>query len=239
MNKSSKISILYIDDEHINLLAFRANFRREYEVFTAVSGIEGKALIEQNDIKIVVADQRMPKMTGIQFFEWIKEDHPNTIRILLTGFTDVSAVVDAINKGQVYSYISKPWDEEELRGTFEKAFKEHQRKAYSLSIESRFNQLFDYSSDAILVMNEITGIVNANKVALELYKYELDEIGTIPLDQLVINVNNFEELMKVFLSGSGEIIDKFQRNISCDFSIMKFDPHADSSEFFQVLIKKT
>jgi response regulator RpfG family c-di-GMP phosphodiesterase len=126
------IHILYIDDEIHNLNAFKASFRRVYNVFTATSAEEAVKLLEEQEFHIIISDQRMPKMTGIEFFESILEKYPEPIRMLLTGYADINAVVDAINKGQVYKYFSKPWNEEELRHNIEKAY-----EVYSLRKENK------------------------------------------------------------------------------------------------------
>jgi response regulator RpfG family c-di-GMP phosphodiesterase len=126
------IHILYIDDEIHNLNAFRASFRRLYTVFTAESAEEAVKILSENDIHIIISDQRMPRMTGIEFFESILEKYPEPIRILLTGYADINAVIDAINKGQVYKYFSKPWNEEELRHNIEKAY-----EVYALRKENK------------------------------------------------------------------------------------------------------
>ncbi|KAA2245771.1 response regulator [Chitinophaga agrisoli] len=116
------IHILYIDDEIHNLNAFKASFRRLYTVFTAASAEDAEKVLSEEEIHIIISDQRMPKITGIEFFESILEKYPEPIRILLTGYADINAVIDAINKGQVYKYFSKPWNEEELKHNIEKAF---------------------------------------------------------------------------------------------------------------------
>jgi len=116
------IHILYIDDEINNLTAFKAAFRRLYTVYTAASALEAEQLLAEHEIHIIISDQRMPKMTGIEFFETILDKYPEPIRILLTGYADINAVIDAINKGQVYKYFSKPWNEEELKHNIEKAY---------------------------------------------------------------------------------------------------------------------
>ncbi|MBV7532597.1 response regulator [Chitinophaga sp. sic0106] len=126
------ITILYIDDEVHNLNAFKASFRRLYNVFTATSAEEAEKLLQEHEFHIIISDQRMPKMTGIEFFESILERYPEPIRMLLTGYADINAVVDAINKGQVYKYFSKPWNEEELKHNIEKAF-----EVYSLRKENK------------------------------------------------------------------------------------------------------
>ncbi len=117
------ITVLYIDDEPQNLISFKASFRRDFNVFTAESAEEGKKLLDANkQIQVILSDQRMPKTTGIEFFESILEEYPDPIRILITGYTDINAVVDAINRGQVYKYLTKPWSDSDIRNFIEKAF---------------------------------------------------------------------------------------------------------------------
>lgn len=113
-------NILYVDDEENNLTSFRAALRRYYNVYTAKSGSEGMEIIAHHDIHIIVTDQRMPGMTGVQFLQRIP-DEPDNIRIILTGFSDMEAIIEAINTGKVYRYITKPWDKDELKITIDNA----------------------------------------------------------------------------------------------------------------------
>lgn len=114
-------NVLYIDDEVNNLVAFKANFRKYYQIFTAESALEGKEILKANKIHVIVSDHRMPNMTGVEFFESIVNEYPDPIRILLTGYTDVETVIESINKGQVYKYITKPFDEHQLKVTIDNA----------------------------------------------------------------------------------------------------------------------
>lgn len=114
-------NILYVDDEDQNLISFKATFRRDYKIYTANSAEEGLDLMHNEKIHLIITDQRMPKMTGVQFLEKILPKYPDTIRMVLTGFSDVEAIIDAINNGRVFRYITKPWDENELRMTIENA----------------------------------------------------------------------------------------------------------------------
>ena len=107
--------VLYVDDEINNLNSFKAAFRRDFDIYTAQSAREGRKILDTNEIGVIITDQRMPGMTGIEFLESILTVYPDTIRILLTGFSDMSAVMDAINRGQVYKYLVKPWQNDELR----------------------------------------------------------------------------------------------------------------------------
>jgi response regulator RpfG family c-di-GMP phosphodiesterase len=122
------ISILYVDDEANNLIAFRAVYRTKYTIFTALSGLEGLEILNEHNINIVITDQRMPNMTGVEFLEKVIELHPAPIRILLTGYTDMSAIIDAVNKGSIYHYLNKPWDEEELDDIIKKAYEVYLKK---------------------------------------------------------------------------------------------------------------
>ncbi|MCH5690186.1 response regulator [Niabella sp. W65] len=101
-------NILYVDDEIHNLNSFRAVFRRSYNVFTASSAKEGKTILDENTIHLIITDQRMPETTGIEFLESIIKDHPAIPRILLTGYTDINAVIDAINKGLFINMFKNP-----------------------------------------------------------------------------------------------------------------------------------
>lgn len=118
----TKIKVLYIDDEVDNLNSFKAVFRRDFDVFIAESAIEGKKILEKSEIDIILSDQRMPEMTGVDFFSSLVEEHSECMRILVTGYSDIKTVIDAINLGQVYRYISKPWDNEDLKITIEQAY---------------------------------------------------------------------------------------------------------------------
>ncbi|MCE7054857.1 response regulator [Algoriphagus sp. AGSA1] len=121
-----KIKILYVDDEDNNLQAFKATFRREYKIFLAINAQDGRAILDQEEIDIIITDQRMPEETGVEFLESIIPTYPGPIRILLTGYTDIQAVIDAINKGQVYHYLTKPWEEDYLRTVIRNAFEIYQ-----------------------------------------------------------------------------------------------------------------
>ncbi|HVX50401.1 MAG TPA: hybrid sensor histidine kinase/response regulator [Chitinophagaceae bacterium] len=121
-NQEKKIRVLYIDDERNNLLSFQAAFRRMYQVFIASSAAEGMGVLNKEKVHVIIADQRMPQSTGVEFFQIVRISHPDPVRILLTGYTDAEAIIDAINKGEIYRYIKKPWDEYELQNAIQNAY---------------------------------------------------------------------------------------------------------------------
>src|SRR5690554_2910712 len=110
-----KIKVLYIDDEDNNLNSFRAGLRKDFNIVTAVDPIEGLETAKKTDFQVVIADQRMPGMTGVEFFEELVKIKPEPIRILLTGYSDITSAVNAINIGEVYRFIDKPWNIEQVR----------------------------------------------------------------------------------------------------------------------------
>jgi response regulator RpfG family c-di-GMP phosphodiesterase len=123
-----KIAILYVDDEENNLFSFKAAFRIKYQVFTAISGEEALKVMEDRHIHIIITDQRMPNMTGVEFLEKVIETFPDPMRILLTGYADMGAVVDAVNKGKIFHYLTKPWNEDELDLTINRAYEAYLEK---------------------------------------------------------------------------------------------------------------
>lgn len=123
----SKIKVLYVDDEMNNLVSFKATFRLKYDVQLAASADEAKQALAKGPVHVIITDQRMPGITGVEFLESILEQYPEPIRILLTGYADINAVIDAINKGKIFHYLSKPWDPKELEETIERAFDAYQK----------------------------------------------------------------------------------------------------------------
>ncbi|HVS92731.1 MAG TPA: response regulator [Mucilaginibacter sp.] len=133
-----KISVLYVDDEQDNLFSFLATFRIKFRVLTAFSGDEALKLLETKLVHVIISDQRMPHMTGVELFEKVQEKYPDPVRLLLTGYADMSAVIDAVNKGKIFHYLTKPWNEEELTMAIERAYGAWQEKQ---SLKSSNEQL--------------------------------------------------------------------------------------------------
>jgi two-component system response regulator PhcR len=122
------IRVLYIDDEENNLNAFKAGFRRQYEIYTAISAAEGLKILQNVAVHVIIADQKMPQTTGVEFFKSITKTHPDPVRILLTGYTDIEALADAINHGDIYRYITKPWNDLELHNSIKNAYDAYKAK---------------------------------------------------------------------------------------------------------------
>jgi len=121
-----KINILFVDDEENNLISFRAVFRLRYHVLTALDTVKAMEILDAEPVEIIITDQRMPNVTGTEFLGKVLEKHPEPMRVLLTGYTDVNAVIEAVNKGKIFQYLTKPWNEEELDKTIKRAYEVYQ-----------------------------------------------------------------------------------------------------------------
>jgi DNA-binding NtrC family response regulator len=123
MENNPEIRVLYVDDEVHNLTSFKASFRRNFLIFTATSADEAKDILKSNKIDVLLTDQRMPGTLGTELLAQTVEEYPDIMRILLTGFADIDALKDAVNRGQIYKYLQKPWDDQEVINSITMAFK--------------------------------------------------------------------------------------------------------------------
>ncbi|MCK6529454.1 diguanylate cyclase [Myxococcota bacterium] len=124
--------VLVVDDERENLLAFELNFRDQFEVITAESGPEALDVLAGREVAVIVSDQRMPGMSGVELLERTVERWPLLIRMILTGYTDHESLIDAINMGRIYKYVTKPWEPDSLAITIRRAI-----EAYALARENQ------------------------------------------------------------------------------------------------------
>lgn len=127
MAKPSKPCLLVVDDEPEVCNSVYHLLHRNYDVLRAHSAAEASELLEQHDVQIIMTDQRMPEVTGVEMLTQLKPSYPDAVRILFTGFADINSVIAAINQGHVYRYLSKPWQPEELESVVADALAEYHR----------------------------------------------------------------------------------------------------------------
>jgi CheY-like chemotaxis protein len=126
VNAAPRTRILVVDDEEAILETMAFTFEDDYEVVTSSSPVDGLSKLEQySPIAVVISDQRMPEMTGVEFLARVYERHPNTVRMILTGFADMDATIGAINDGHVYAYVTKPWEPDQLKQVVRRAVDHH------------------------------------------------------------------------------------------------------------------
>jgi len=118
--------IMIVDDEPANLRVLERLFRHDYQVLTAESGADALELLQQHDVALIMTDQRMPEMSGIELLKRTAIVRPHMVRMILTGYTDMEALVEAINSNQVYKYVTKPWSNDELRLTISRALEHYE-----------------------------------------------------------------------------------------------------------------
>src|SRR5438105_13114286 len=134
-----KYKIMIVDDESVNLRTLERLFRRDHQVLLGQSAAEALTLLEQHVVALLIADQRRPEMTGIELMKKTVALRPHMVKILLTGYTDVGALIEAINCGLVYRYLTKPWNNDDLRITVGRAL-EHYELIKSKHILEMVNQ---------------------------------------------------------------------------------------------------
>lgn len=200
---SDRPKLLYLDDEENNLFAMKALLRRDYDVFTTTSAQEAVRYLNENEVPVILSDQKMPEISGVEFFELTIPDFPNAVRILVTGYADMEAVIDAINKGNVYRYVTKPWDEQELKITIDNAldkyFKEKELKYRTAELEKANAELerFVYSAShdlraPLVSLKGITKLARMENLGEKSDDYfKMIERSVDRLDDFVQNIIHF------------------------------------------------
>jgi two-component system sensor histidine kinase/response regulator len=200
---TDKTSILYVDDEENNLNSFRAQFRKQYEVFTAVNAKDAFRVLEKNKIHIIISDQRMPQTTGVEFLEKTIEKYPDSMRLLITAYADIDIVIEAINRGQINKFIQKPWDWEKLSLAIENcaiSYKSkielRQKNEQLQKVNDELNKfVYSVSHDLRAPLMSILGLVQISKKErqskiIESY-FENIKTSVIKLDTFIINIIDY------------------------------------------------
>lgn len=172
--------IMIVDDEPANLRTLERLFRQDYQVVTALSGAEALTLLEQHDVALLISDQRMPAMTGIELMMKTVALRPQMVKVLLTGYTDVEALIDAINSGLVYRYLTKPWNNSDLRLTVSRALEHYEmvKAKHLLGMENqrlrvRLKEIGELASEGleqknVVPKNEVDELASAKPEVYEL-----------------------------------------------------------------------
>ncbi|HSW62631.1 MAG TPA: response regulator [Dissulfurispiraceae bacterium] len=176
------IKILCVDDEQNVLNALRRLFLDdEYEILTANSGADGLVLQEREHAQIIISDYRMPAMNGVEFLREVNKKWPDTVRIVLSGYADTAAIVSAINEGQIYKFIPKPWNDDEIRITIG-----HAIDRYSLAKINRelSDELTRKNAELNRLLAEQTNSLEQRSLMLKSFQNIIDAIpvGVLGLD---------------------------------------------------------
>lgn len=192
-------TVLMVDDEVNILHALKRAVRREsYRVLMASSGTEGLEILKKEHVDLIISDQRMPEMTGVHFLSKVKELYPDTIRIILSGYTDINSITEAINYGNVYKFLLKPWEDEALKSTIRESLElarlQKENKTLTETIKCQNEELRYLNQNLEKVVEERTTEIKWQNEALKLVR---DLLESLPV--AVIGTGN--DGMIVFANG--------------------------------------
>lgn len=173
-------TILYIDDDEANLLVLKATCAGELNVITASSGAEGLEILAGQEVAVLLVDQRMPGMTGVEVFEVAREQYPDAVRILITAFTDLTEAIAAINRGHIRRYLRKPWEPEELKAALREAVEIYQTRKKITELETRLIETERTHALGVVaagVAHELRNPLAAMSMNLELARMRLDAMN--------------------------------------------------------------
>lgn len=211
--------VLFVDDEPRILTTMRMLFRGRYELLFANSGAEALEILSSKPVEVIVSDQRMPQMTGIEFLREARRIDESSMRILLTGYSDLKAIIDSINEGEIFRYVQKPWDNQRFIATVEQAVKAAQvsraavREAARQPVDSVANQqgvlvLDDdgHTASVIrMVMGDEVKVAAASSLPSALDSLERDQIAVV-VSETRVQGGSVVEVLKALKQHRPELI---------------------------------
>ena len=215
-------TILCVDDEKNILQSLKRLLRKEdYRLLTASGGEEGLKVLQENDVHMVISDQRMPKMSGTEFLAALKTNYPDVIRIILSGYTDVDSITESINKGHIYKFLLKPWNDQNLKLEIKQALEQYDliqaNKKLDEKVIQQNNELKEINENLEKLVQERTKTLEIQNQALELSRAILEDLPFpvigISAEGMIV-LTNKETMTLSFNGGSINV----GRNLSDYFS---------------------
>lgn len=238
-----RIRVLFVDDEEGNLKAFKATFRRDWDVLLARSGQEALEVLAHEPVHVIISDQRMPGMNGNEFLALARESHPKAMRMLLTGYADLEAVVAAVNKGGIYAYATKPWDANDLKLRVEQAYDILQLREEKDRLFEQYRQVFDASGDPIVLVDDRGRIMEANAACAKLLGLDRAELMRTRFTEYLENAKDLVVGLRQRREGNKFInVDLTLRNrqgdlIDCLMTATHLGRRSHDRDVFQAIIK--
>jgi len=214
-------TLLLVDDEENITSALVRLLRRDgYNILRANSGEAGLKLLENNEVGVIISDQRMPGMTGVEFFGKVRELYPDTVRVVLSGYTELSTVTDAINRGAVYKFLTKPWEDELLRANVVEAFQRYEMKMENArlarELESANEELKLINHELEQRVEEKTREVVRNLNVLQISQEVLEHLPVAVIgigDDGIIAIANRSAHRLLSADGTGSILGEVAADI--------------------------
>lgn len=238
-----RIRVLFVDDEENNLKAFKSTFRRDLDVLLASSGQEALEILEKEEVHVIISDQRMPGMTGSQFLAIARERYPEKRRMLLTGYSDMEAVIAAVNQGGIHSYATKPWDANDLLLRIKQAYEVLHLQEESNALLQRYSQVFNTSADPIILVDRRARVIDANAACAKLLGIPLTELLGSRFTEHIENARALVTSLRAqHPEGNGSDIDltihtRKGRVIDCLMTSTYLGRGENGVEMFQSMIK--
>ena len=234
-------TLLLVDDEENILSSLTRLFRRDgYTILRANSGQQGIEILKDNPVGVIVSDQRMPEMTGVEFLSQVKVTHPDTIRIVLSGYTDLKSITDAINDGAIYKFLTKPWDDDLLQKNVAEAFERYEMKIENVRLTEeltlanasleKVNEELNKDVDKKTEEAELN--MHVLKIAQEVLENMPAGIIGVAKDGVVAITNRLTEVWMA--NGSGPVIGSMAKDSLPD---EMFDMYKTVSETNDIQIK--
>jgi FixJ family two-component response regulator len=214
-------TLLLVDDEENITSALVRLLRRDgYRILSANSGEAGLALLAKNEVGVIISDQRMPEMSGVEFLSKVREAYPDTVRIVLSGYTELNSVTDAINRGAVYKFLTKPWEDELLRANVEEAFQRYEMRMENArlgrELEDANEELQQINRELEQRVEEKTGEVMRNLNILQVSQEVLEHLPVAVIgigDDGVIAIANRNAHSLLAVDGTRPLLGEFANDV--------------------------
>jgi two-component system NtrC family sensor kinase len=168
-----KVKILFVDDEENVLTAVKRVFMdADYTILTALSGKEALKIMEENDVQVIVSDYRMPDMNGVELLKVVRKQREDIIRIILSGYADLNALITAVNEGHIYKFIAKPWNDDELRITISNALDRYFLHKRNLELTS---ELEEKNRQLVILNSKLKEFMEQQEAQLEFMRKEIEK----------------------------------------------------------------
>lgn len=235
-------TILYIDDDESNLLVLKATCSGELNVITASSGAEGLDILAEREVAVLLVDQRMPGMTGVEVFEIAQERYPDSVRILITAYTDLTEAIAAINRGHIRRYLRKPWEPEELKAALKEAVEIFQTRKKIADLETRLletERTYALGVVAAGVAHELRNPLAAMSMNLELARMRLDAMNRSLAGGESVDPSHLVSLAKALekLEGAADNAKKIAEGLELSNRRRDLELTADLAEILDLTLK--
>lgn len=204
-------TILCVDDEENILHSLKRLLRKEgYRFLTASSGKEGLKLLKENDVHLLISDQRMPEMSGTEFLARVKKEHPDVLRVILSGYTDVDSITESINKGHIFKFFLKPWNDQNLKLEIKQALEQYDliqaNRGLNEKVVEKNEELKRINENLESLVQERTRDLEIQNQVLELSRAILEDLPLpiigVSAEQMIVLIN---QEVQSLLNGNGGI----------------------------------